>query len=233
MHVMTAMQTRGDAGDMQVKDANIGGVASAGFSVEGFTGLTLTYDSSADSAFTSREAIRIANTTSNTVLTAQVSDFPGNDITFDNDDNGDVWFGTYNNNTYRSPVAGNYAWATHIHELGHALGLSHGHDTWEIDNLPYAYDGNPALGDAIAKEATDRASVPVIGIAAGGGCDGQILVVDDMLGFFTAFKPKFVKRYADLGPLAETGIAEYAAEVRARSFPAAEHVFADQAPSKG
>ena len=121
-------------------DANIGGVASAGFAVEGLTSLTLTYDSSPDTSILSREAIRIANTTSNSVFTAQVTDFPGNDITFDQDDNGDVWFGTYNNNTFRSPVAGNYAWLTHIHELGHALGLSHGHDTWEIDNLPYAYD---------------------------------------------------------------------------------------------
>ena len=54
-----------------------------------------------------------------------------------------------------------------------------------------------------------------------------------MLGFFTAFKPKFVKRYADLGPMAEAAIAEYAAEVRARSFPADQHVFSDQAPAKG
>jgi len=53
-----------------------------------------------------------------------------------------------------------------------------------------------------------------------------------MLGFFTAFKAKFVKRYADLGDSAEAAIAAYAAEVRAREFPAAEHVFADQAPKK-
>ncbi|WP_291729054.1 3-methyl-2-oxobutanoate hydroxymethyltransferase [Leisingera sp. F5] len=86
---------------------------------------------------------------------------------------------------------------------------------------------------ALADKITAEVAIPTIGIGASAGCDGQILVVDDMLGFFTAFKPKFVKRYADLGPLAEAGIAEYAAEVRARSFPAAEHVFADQAPSKG
>ncbi|UWQ28958.1 3-methyl-2-oxobutanoate hydroxymethyltransferase [Leisingera sp. M523] len=85
----------------------------------------------------------------------------------------------------------------------------------------------------LADTITAEVAIPTIGIGASAGCDGQILVVDDMLGFFTAFKPKFVKRYADLGPLAEAGIAEYAAEVRARSFPAAEHVFADQAPSKG
>ncbi|WP_170419875.1 3-methyl-2-oxobutanoate hydroxymethyltransferase [Ruegeria arenilitoris] len=85
----------------------------------------------------------------------------------------------------------------------------------------------------LADRITAEVPIPTIGIGASAGCDGQILVVDDMLGFFTAFKPKFVKRYADLGPLAEAAIAEYAAEVRARTFPAAEHVFADQAPAKG
>ncbi len=85
----------------------------------------------------------------------------------------------------------------------------------------------------LADRITADVAIPTIGIGASAGCDGQILVVDDMLGFFTAFKPKFVKRYADLGPTAEAAIADYAAEVRARSFPAAEHVFADQAPAKG
>ncbi len=85
----------------------------------------------------------------------------------------------------------------------------------------------------LADRITAEIAIPTIGIGASAGCDGQILVVDDMLGFFTAFKPKFVKRYADLGPMAEAAIAEYAAEVRARSFPADEHVFADTAPAKG
>lgn len=85
----------------------------------------------------------------------------------------------------------------------------------------------------LADRITAEVAIPTIGIGASAGCDGQILVVDDMLGFFTAFKPKFVKRYADLGPAAEAAIADYAAEVRARNFPAAEHVFADQAPAKG
>ena len=74
--------------------------------------------------------------------------------------------------------------------------------------------------------------IPTIGIGASVGCDGQVLVVDDMLGFFTAFKPKFVKRYADLGTQAEAAIAEYATEVRARRFPEPEHTFSDQAPAK-
>jgi len=85
---------------------------------------------------------------------------------------------------------------------------------------------------SLADKITADISIPTIGIGASAGCDGQILVVDDMLGFFTAFKAKFVKRYADLGHDAEAAIAAYAAEVRAREFPADEHVFADQAPNK-
>ncbi|WP_420004766.1 3-methyl-2-oxobutanoate hydroxymethyltransferase [Arenibacterium sp. LLYu02] len=84
----------------------------------------------------------------------------------------------------------------------------------------------------LADQVTAELSIPTIGIGASAGCDGQVLVVDDMLGFFTAFKPKFVKRYAELGPAAEEAIAEYAAEVRARAFPAPEHTFADHAPKK-
>ncbi|WP_370049666.1 MULTISPECIES: 3-methyl-2-oxobutanoate hydroxymethyltransferase [Salipiger] len=83
---------------------------------------------------------------------------------------------------------------------------------------------------ALADRVTAELPIPTIGIGASAGCDGQILVVDDMLGLFTAFKPKFVKRYASLGEQAEAAIAAYAEEVRARTFPAAEHVFADAAP---
>ena len=83
---------------------------------------------------------------------------------------------------------------------------------------------------ALADRVTEEVGIPTIGIGASAGCDGQVLVVDDMVGFFTAFKPKFVKRYAELGPIAETAIAEYAAEVRARTFPAPEHTFAETAP---
>ncbi len=85
---------------------------------------------------------------------------------------------------------------------------------------------------SLADRITAEIAIPTIGIGASAGCDGQILVVDDMLGLFTAFKPKFVKRYAALGEAGEAAIAEYAAEVRARSFPAPEHTFADAAPAK-
>jgi 3-methyl-2-oxobutanoate hydroxymethyltransferase len=77
---------------------------------------------------------------------------------------------------------------------------------------------------------TKALDIPTIGIGAGGDCDGQVLVVDDMLGMFTDFRPKFVKRYAELGQLADAAIAAYAADVRARAFPAPEHGFADAVP---
>ena len=79
----------------------------------------------------------------------------------------------------------------------------------------------------LAGRISGALSIPTIGIGAGAQCDGQVLVIDDMLGLFTDFRPKFVKRYAELGKTASEAIAAYAAEVRARSFPAAEHGFAD------
>lgn len=79
---------------------------------------------------------------------------------------------------------------------------------------------------------TQTLAIPTIGIGAGVHCDGQVLVIDDMLGLFTDFRPKFVKRYAELGRAADEAIAAYAAEVRSRAFPADEHSFADVLPAK-
>lgn len=81
-----------------------------------------------------------------------------------------------------------------------------------------------SLGDKITADI----SIPTVGIGAGVGCDGQVLVVDDMMGMFTHFKPKFVKRYAAVRAEGERAVAEYAAEVRARTFPGPEHAFADE-----
>lgn len=86
--------------------------------------------------------------------------------------------------------------------------------------------------EGLAGRITAALSIPTIGIGAGVNCDGQVLVVDDMLGLFTEFRPKFVKRYAELGKAADEAIAAYAAEVRARTFPAAEHSFPDELPVK-
>lgn len=81
--------------------------------------------------------------------------------------------------------------------------------------------------EPLARIVTDKLAIPTIGIGASSACDGQILVLDDMLGMFTDFRPKFVKRYAELGQEADTAVATYAAEVRGRRFPAVEHVFGD------
>ncbi|MES2913693.1 MAG: 3-methyl-2-oxobutanoate hydroxymethyltransferase [Pseudomonadota bacterium] len=86
--------------------------------------------------------------------------------------------------------------------------------------------------EGLAGRITAALAIPTIGIGAGVDCDGQVLVVDDMLGLFTDFRPKFVKRYAELGKAADEAIAGYAAEVRSRAFPAAEHSFPDVIPVK-
>ncbi|HLQ19703.1 MAG TPA: 3-methyl-2-oxobutanoate hydroxymethyltransferase [Tabrizicola sp.] len=86
--------------------------------------------------------------------------------------------------------------------------------------------------EGLAGRITQALSIPTIGIGAGVDCDGQVLVVDDMLGLFTDFRPKFVKRYGELGRAADEAIAAYAAEVRSRAFPAAEHSFPDVVPAK-
>ncbi len=84
------------------------------------------------------------------------------------------------------------------------------------------------ITEPLAREITAAIPIPTIGIGASAGCDGQVLVVDDMLGMFETFRPRFVKRFADLGAAADRAIADYAAEVRERRFPGPEHVFADR-----
>jgi 3-methyl-2-oxobutanoate hydroxymethyltransferase len=80
---------------------------------------------------------------------------------------------------------------------------------------------------SLASEITGEIAIPTIGIGASAQCDGQILVLDDMLGMFGDFKPKFVKRFAELADSARSAISSYASEVRARRFPGEEHVFGD------
>ncbi len=75
------------------------------------------------------------------------------------------------------------------------------------------------VAEDVAREITAAVSVPTIGIGASAGCDGQILVTDDMLGLFE-WTPKFVRRYADLRGAIEQAAAGYAADVKARRFPA-------------
>jgi 3-methyl-2-oxobutanoate hydroxymethyltransferase len=67
--------------------------------------------------------------------------------------------------------------------------------------------------------------VPIIGIGAGPSTDGQVLVLHDLLGIHDGFKPKFVKRYADVHGEMLRGVTAYAEEVRTRAFPTAEHTY--------
>lgn len=84
--------------------------------------------------------------------------------------------------------------------------------------------------EPLARQITETIEVVTIGIGASAACDGQVLVSDDMLGLFGGFTPKFVKRYAELGPMIGEAAANYAAEVKARTFPGPAHVFQ---PKKG
>ncbi len=82
------------------------------------------------------------------------------------------------------------------------------------------------VAEALAREITEAVSVPTVGIGASPGCDGQILVTDDMLGMFE-WTPKFVRRYGDLRGHITQAVATYAEDVRARRFPGpAETYFA-------
>jgi len=77
----------------------------------------------------------------------------------------------------------------------------------------------------LAKIISEKVSIPTIGIGAGEGCDGQILVYQDMLGMFTDFKPKFVKHYGDVGNAMKEAFKDYIKEVKAGVFPGQEHSF--------
>ncbi len=78
---------------------------------------------------------------------------------------------------------------------------------------------------ALAERITAAVKIPTIGIGAGAGCDGQVLVTHDLLGLFDDFRPRFAKQYADLGAVIRCAAEDYCREVREGTFPAAEHSF--------
>ncbi len=82
-----------------------------------------------------------------------------------------------------------------------------------------------AIPPDLAEEITSAIAVPTIGIGAGPSCDGQVLVCYDMLGMYPDLKPKFAKRFAELGEQIIKATGEYVNEVRDRSFPGPEHTF--------
>jgi len=84
--------------------------------------------------------------------------------------------------------------------------------------------------EPLARQITAEIDIPTIGIGASPACDGQILVTEDMVGLFSDYTPKFVKRYAELGTDLEAAVQAYARDVRARTFPGPEHCF-DASPA--
>jgi len=88
-----------------------------------------------------------------------------------------------------------------------------------------------AVAEPLARRITAVLDIPTIGIGGSVACDGQILVLEDMLGLSPRV-PRFVKRYAELGSSIEAAVAAYAADVRARTFPGSEHVYPLRAKPK-
>ncbi len=80
------------------------------------------------------------------------------------------------------------------------------------------------ITEPVATEITEKLDIVTIGIGASANCDGQILVVEDMLGYFPS-NARFVKRYAEVGQTIDEAVSQYANDVKARSFPAAEHTY--------
>ena len=79
--------------------------------------------------------------------------------------------------------------------------------------------------EKLATLVTEKLDIPPIGIGAGNGCDGQVLVYADMLGMFSDFTPKFVKRFANTGDVMKEGFRQFISEVKNKSYPAAEHTY--------
>src|SRR5690349_6898262 len=88
-----------------------------------------------------------------------------------------------------------------------------------------------AIPAELGAEITRSVGIPTIGIGAGPECDGQVLVVYDLLGMNPEFSPRFVKKYADLAQVIGEAASRYRDEVRAGAFPSAEHCFAAEKPS--
>ena len=79
--------------------------------------------------------------------------------------------------------------------------------------------------EKLASRISKEISIPTIGIGAGAGCDGQVLVYQDMLGLFSDFTPKFMKKFANVGEIVQGAFSDYIKEVQEGTFPAQEHTF--------
>jgi 3-methyl-2-oxobutanoate hydroxymethyltransferase len=107
------------------------------------------------------------------------------------------------------------------HEQAERL-LEDAHAVAEAGAFAVVLEGIP---QSLASKITASLTIPTIGIGAGAGCDGQVLVIHDILGLCEKYSPKFVKRYADIRGTISAAVTDYIADVRNGSFPAEEHSF--------
>lgn len=100
--------------------------------------------------------------------------------------------------------------------------LEDAHAVQEAGAFAIVLEGIPAK---LAARITEMLEIPTIGIGAGPSCDGQVLVIHDILGLCEKYSPKFVKRYADLGPVITEATRQYVSDVKEGLFPTEEHSF--------
>ena len=98
-------------------------------------------------------------------------------------------------------------------------------DALEVDNLGVFAMVLESIPEGLARKITEAVSAPTIGIGAGKYCDGQVLVINDMLGFDPSFKPKYLKRYADVNLIIKQAVENFKQEVKSGRYPDAEHTY--------
>jgi len=98
-------------------------------------------------------------------------------------------------------------------------------DALDLDKLGVFSIVLECIPESLAKKITENVKTPTIGIGAGKYCDGQVLVINDMLGFDESFKPKYVKRYANLNKVIRDAVAKFKEEVSAGKYPDKEHTY--------
>ncbi|MCW3981962.1 MAG: 3-methyl-2-oxobutanoate hydroxymethyltransferase [Candidatus Bathyarchaeota archaeon] len=99
------------------------------------------------------------------------------------------------------------------------------HDALSLDRLGVFSIVLECIPETLGKRITENVTAPTIGIGAGKHCDGQVLVINDLLGFNQDFKPRFVKRYANLNQVIGDAVAEFADEVAKGEYPDKEHTY--------
>jgi len=129
------------------------------------------------------------------------------------------------------PVMGHVGMLPQRAETYHVKGKEHEEaaeifqDALNLDKLGVFSIVLECMPESLAKKITEEVKAPTIGIGAGKHCDGQVLVVNDMLGLDESFKPKYVKRYAHLNKVIEDAVAEFVKEVSAGKYPDEKHTY--------